>query len=129
MVDLESKRRWQVYILLLLVTTIARTVERLLTDTGGMISNSLPLLLALWVALGINACSNRNILFNQYVWRLTSWILLIAAAIGVVFGGYLLFSSGNINRSGLILVTYSLLLIPAFYKTWQYGYRSAAIWH
>ncbi|WP_133406817.1 hypothetical protein [Parashewanella tropica] len=128
MINVESKRRWQVYILILLITTGARTIERFMIDVGGIMSNTLPILFVLWVAYGIYTCNQHRAVFNKYLWRFTSWVVLIATVLGIVFGGYLLFNKGLVERNGLILITYSILLLPAFYKTWQYGYRSDSIW-
>ena len=121
------KLHWLLYVLLLLTLGVGQTARKLVTDTGGVLSQFGPLVLSLVVVLGlVAACLNKPVL-RCWVWQSVSWVL-IAGAVGlVVFALYLVVSGAPWVIVALPVMSV-LLLMPALQKLFVYAFKSPRVW-
>lgn len=114
------------YITLLVALAVARLVQKVAADTGGLASRYLPLAVAVVLAIGVWAAMGNTPLLRRWLWRLWCWLLASVALCALVWAGYLLFTGAL--APALIVVALVLLISPALLLLWRYSGRSNPLW-
>jgi hypothetical protein len=102
-------------------------LERLIKDSGGVWSQFGPAIGTTILAIGVIFWINNKAFLNAWVWRVVHASLAFGQLLGVLFAVYLA-GIGVYTAAGLVL-SFSVLLIPAYFALYRYSYRSAELWH
>ena len=102
-------------------------LERLIKDSGGFWSQFGPAIGTTILAIGVIFWINNKAFLNAWVWRVVHASLAFGQLLGVLFAVYLA-GIGVYAAAGLAL-SFSVLLIPAYFALYRYSYRSAELWH
>ena len=127
--SLSKKYLWYSYIVLLVFCGIARMLERIYTDSGGLASRYAPVIIALVVSLGIYGSANNKAFIERWFWFGLYIVLGLAVVVAAVISVYLLLFIGlNTLPTAAILLTASAVLTPAIIKLRSYVNRTAGYW-
>ena len=117
---------WSIYVLLLVGLGAARLVERVARDSGGFASRFGPLIAVIVVSIGIIAWLQGRRLMYRWFWCAMFGLIVIVQLSSLLYGSFLLLSA-NTGPAGIVGGV-ALVLVPAAYALFQYGYRSTGIW-
>ncbi|TKB57594.1 hypothetical protein [Ferrimonas aestuarii] len=122
------KTVWFIYIFILLSCGMGRMIERIVVDSGGFASRYLPLVVMMVVSSGIYGSVNNRPIFKRGFWLVISFFLMTTAFIGLVFCCYLVFAGVANAKSAALIMSLSVLLLPAILKIKKYCSKSNPIW-
>ena len=121
---------WSIYIGLLLVLSLGRMAQKIVTETGGFGSRYGPVIVATIIAVGVFGAVFQRPIARKWFWKAVFWLLAITGVGLFTLSVYVLFStgSGSYSVAGLI-VGILLVLIPGQWQLFGYAYRSPSLWN
>lgn len=127
--SLSKKYLWYCYIVVLIICGIARMLERIQTDSGGLASRYAPVLIAVVVSVGIYGSANNKPVFVRWFWQCLYIVLGLAAVVATVMFAYLLLFVGlSTLPAATILLIVSIVLLPALIKLRIYVHKTPGCW-
>ncbi len=124
----EKLRLWHgMYILLLMVLTLGRLVQKVTTDSGGFVSRYIPVfVVALLIASFIGYISKTPI-FNRIFWLCVFWCMVIADIALLSYALYFLLGQMNLLIVSIFL-TLLLVTLPAQIALYRYSKLQCVVW-
>ncbi len=124
----EKLRLWHgMYILLLMVLTLGRLVQKVTTDSGGFVSRYIPVfVVALLIASFIGYISKTPI-FNRIFWLCVFWCMVIADIALLSYALYFLLGQMNLLIVSIFL-TLLLVTLPAQIALYRYSKLQSVVW-
>lgn len=117
------------YIVLILFIGIAQTVNKLMTDTGGVMSQYMPLLVATLLSGATYGLSKQQALLSRLLWLVSFWLLTFSAIGLLVLVFYLAWYLGIDAALQISLLLMAIaLMVPGLLALYQYVYYAKAIW-
>ncbi|MBU2877052.1 hypothetical protein [Aliiglaciecola lipolytica] len=117
------------YIAVLLVPAIIRLVDKVASDTGGVVSRYSPLFVALILCLGVVGYVTRTPIFRRGFWLLWFWLLNIMLLSVLIYFIFTLLS--NTVEIYVALCWFLLLIVwiaPAQRCIYLYVYKQKKLW-
>lgn len=115
------------YIFLLLLPAIVRMLDKLYSNTGGVVSRYGPLLFMLLLTIGFAGHVLKRPWLARKFWRVSFWL---GAGLSAILGAYgavmLLFSSAVVPAGWMLLG--AGLTVPALIALYRYSSEYNAIW-
>ena len=104
-----------------------RMFERIVRASRGFWSQFGPPLGAMILAIGLICWLYDRPLLNVWVWRGVLTCLVLGQLLAIVFAAYLV--GMGIYVPAALMISISVVLIPAYIALHQYSYRSSEIWN
>lgn len=117
---------WRLYCAFLLMAGYGQMLRKLISDTGGPISQFAPPLLATFLVVGIAAHLNTRAVFNQWFWKLLFGFLAVGSAGVLLLAIYFAFSQGMALAWQALTLLTVLSLFPALLLLRRYAFYSPA---
>lgn len=115
------------YIFLLLLPAIVRMLDKLYSNTGGVVSRFGPLLFLTLLAFGFAGHVLKRPWLARKFWRGSFWLGAGISAILGIYGAAMLLFSNPVVPAGWMLLGAGITL-PALVAVYQYSSESNVIW-
>jgi len=123
------KLSWNVYLFTLLSMGLARTMERIVHDSGGIASQYLPVFCCSIFSIGVYGAINNKPLLNLWFWKCFYMFSIMMSISLSLFALYLaLVADGSSLLWSGIIIFVLLFIIPAQIKIKDYSFKSPQIW-
>ena len=124
----ENLRLWHgMYILLLMVLALGRLVQKITTDSGGVISRYVPIFVVTLLIASFIGYISKTPIFNRVFWLCVFWSIVIVDI--ALLSCVLYFLLGQMNLLIVsIFITLLLVTLPAQIVLYRYSKRQCAVW-
>jgi len=127
-VSLISSAFWCAYALVALALGVGRTIEKIIDDSGGLLSRYGPALGATLVAVGVLGYAFRAPIGRAWIWKMV-FVLAILGCLGLVALELITLLTGDAPlRIHAMIVGGAALLVPAQIALHRYAFRRPLIW-
>ncbi len=123
----KSQWYWWLYIAVICAVGYGRMFERLVRDSGGFSSQFGPPIGAMILAVGLVCWLKNKAFLNVWVWRAVHVCVILVQVLAVVFAAYL--AGIGVYAPAALILSISVLLIPAYIALSRYSYRSSELWN
>ncbi len=119
---------WSLYLLSVLGLGFGRTAEKVVHDSGGLLSRYGPLLGAIVIAVGVVAYLSSRPVGRAWVWKGVFILTVVGVAGLLALEAILLRLYAPSARIHAMTLAAAVLLAPAIAALHRYAFRSPAIW-
>lgn len=120
----------RLYIVLLCAVPLAHMAEKIMTESGGIVSRYLPLLVIVLAVFGMVSHQHNQPRLHRIFWLVFFWLLAASAVSAAVYGFILLLWQGSTAQPGAsVLLGFAFLLMPLLVSLYRYSRASNRIWH
>lgn len=131
MISIKQKHRYWywLYLLCLIVIASVHTLEKIMTNSGGLMSRFGPVVMVLIIGYGIYGYVNQQRLLTRGIWRTLFGCLAVLWGSASLLMVYLVFIANPSHLQALLILTFGLLIIlPALIGLYRYGFACPTIW-
>lgn len=119
---------WSLYLLSVLGLGFARTAEKVVQDSGGLLSRYGPMLGAIVIAVGVVAYLSSRPVGRAWVWKTICMLTVVGVAALLALELILLRLHTAPARLHAMTLAAAVLLAPAIAALHRYAFRSQDIW-
>ena len=123
----NSQWHWWLYIAVICAVGYGRMFERIVKGSGGFSSQFGPPIGAMILAIGLIFWLKNKSFLSVWVWRGVHACVILVQSLAVVFAAYLV--GTGVYAPAAVMLSLSVLLIPAYIALREYSYRSSVLWN
>lgn len=128
--DVRIRFHYAIYAVVLLGVGVARMVQKIANNEGGIISQYGPLAFACLMSVCVVSYSLRAPILKRYFWRVLLFTLVAVDCIAVSFTAYLSINAVSLFQRPVMLTWGALLLtLPAQVIMYYYSHNRNSIWY
>mgnify|MGYP001252810336 CR=1 FL=1 len=117
------------YIVMLLVLPFVHLGHKIMTESGGFISRYLPLIIVIFLVLGLIGYAKKTPILVRRLWRVSFWVFLEGAFFAIMYVGFMLSTFGSaVLLESVLLLLMIAVLAPAIVVLYQYSKVEQPFW-
>jgi len=126
--SVPSRMLWGTYVVLILALGVGRTIEKILADSGGLLSRYGPAAGAVVVAIGVAGYALSRRIGWRWMWQ-GVFVLTLLGCAGLLALEFIVITTDDAPwRIHLMILAGAVLLVPAQFALFRYAFRQPDIW-